>query len=214
MDLRKFSDGEFSHFVKGFGYKLINAINDNTVATPHGIIASGILNCSESTFTKQQMFARVNTYMNHLVYHGAYLSDTLMIDPDNAFNSVVENFCPEISLSLPMRTKTTSRTPPCSSSSTTRDRCWTTTKIRSSVFFVPAAYTAAAIIEIDRFKFEMQDLVYRYQFLQRLFKDEFSFDEQISIQDQIAEALKGFVSEGILVPDPEYADTFTSHPKG
>jgi glycerol-3-phosphate O-acyltransferase len=214
VDLRKFSDGEFSHFVKGFGYKLINAINDNTVATPHGIIASGILNCSESTFTKQQMFARVNTYMNHLVFHGSYLSDTLMIDPDNAFNSVVENFLSRNFIEL---------------ADEDEDDITDTTMLivkhnkrpvldyyKNSVicFFVPAAYTAAAIIEIDRFKFEMQDLVYRYQFLQRLFKDEFSFDEQISIQDQIAEALKGFVSEGILVPDPEYADTFNITSEG
>nr|WP_321398212.1 1-acyl-sn-glycerol-3-phosphate acyltransferase [uncultured Desulfobacter sp.] len=214
VDLKKFSDGEFSHFVKGFGYKLINAINDNTVATPHGIIASGILNCSESTFTKQQMFARVNTYMNHLVYHGAYLSDTLMIDPDNAFNSVVENFLSRNFIEL---------------ADEDEDDITDTTMLivkhnkrpvldyyKNSVicFFVPAAYTAAAIIEIDRFKFEMQDLVSRYRFLQRLFKDEFSFDEQISPQDQIAKALKGFVSEGILVPDPEYADTFNLTSEG
>ena len=79
---------------------------------------------------------------------------------------------------------------------------------------MPAAYTAAAIIEIDRFTFEMQDLVSRYKFLQKLFTDEFSFDEQISAQDQISKALKGFISEGILVPDPEYADTFNLTSEG
>ncbi|WP_320042722.1 1-acyl-sn-glycerol-3-phosphate acyltransferase [uncultured Desulfobacter sp.] len=214
VDLKKISDPEFSHFVKGFGYKLINHINDNTVATPHGIIASGILNCSENTFTKQQMFARVNTYMNHLVYHGAYLSDTLMIDPDNAFVSVIENFLSRNFIEL---------------ADEDEDEITDTTMLivkhnkrpvldyyKNSVicFFVPAAYTAAAIIEIDRFKFEMQDLVSRYIFLQKLFTDEFSFDEQISPQDQISKALKGFVNEGILVPDAEYADTFNLTSEG
>ncbi len=60
----------------------------------------------------------------------------------------------------------------------------------------------------------MQDLVSRYIFLQKLFTDEFSFDEQISPQDQISKALKGFVNEGILVPDAEYADTFNLTSEG
>jgi len=214
VDLKKVSDGEFSHFVRGFGYKLINAINDNTVATPHGIIASGILNCSESTFTQKQMFARVTTYMNHLIFHGAYLSDTLMIDSDNAFNSVIENFLSRNFIEL---------------ADEDEDDITDTTMLivkhnkrpvldyyKNSVicFFVHAAYTAASIIEIDRFKFELQDLVSRYQFLQKLFTDEFSFDEQISTQEQISKALKGFINEGILVPDPEFADTFNLTSEG
>lgn len=214
INLKKASDGEFSHFVKEFGYKLINAINDNTVATPHGIIASGILNCSESTFTKKQMFARVNTYMNHLIFHGAYLSDTLMIDPDNAFDSVIENFLSRNFIEL---------------ADEDEDDITDTTMLivkhnkrpvldyyKNSVicFYVPAAYTAAAIIEIDRFKFEIEDLVSRYQFLQKLFADEFSFDEEITAQEQISKALKGFINEGILVPDPQFADTFNLTSEG
>jgi len=214
INLKKASDGEFSHFVKEFGYKLINAINDNTVATPHGIIASGILNCSESTFTKKQMFARVNTYMNHLTFHRAYLSDTLMIDPDNAFDSVVENFLSRNFIEL---------------ADEDEDDITDTTMLivkhnkrpvldyyKNSVicFFVPAAYTAAAIIEIDRFKFEIEDLVSRYQFLQKLFADEFSFDEEITAQEQISKALKGFINEGILVPDSQFADTFNLTSEG
>ncbi len=208
VDLNKFSDAEFSLFVKGFGYKLINAINDNTVATPHGIIASGILNCFESTFTKKQMFERVSVYMNHLIFHGAYLSDTLMIDPDNAFDSVIENFIDRNFIEL---------------ADEDEDEITDTTMLivkhnkrpvldyyKNSVicFFVPAAYTAAAIIELERFRFDAQDLVSRYQFLQKLFTDEFSFDEQLSTQAQLSKALKGFINEGILVPDPEFADTF------
>ncbi len=214
IDLKKASEGEFCQFVKGFGYKLINAINDNTVATPHGIIASGILNCSENTFTKEQMFARVNTYMNHLIYHGAYFSDTLMIDPDNAFDSVIENFLSRNFIEL---------------ADEDEDDITDTTMLivkhnkrpvldyyKNSVicFFVPAAYTAAAIIEIDRFKFDMQDLVSRYHFLQKLFTDEFSFDEDITVQEQISKALKGFINEGILVPDLEFADTFNLTSEG
>jgi glycerol-3-phosphate O-acyltransferase len=160
------------------------------------------------------MFARVNTYMNHLVYHGAYLSDTLMIDPDNAFDSVIENFLSRNFIEL---------------ADEDEDEITDTTMLivkhnkrpvldyyKNSVicFFVPAAYTAAAIMEIDRFKFDIQDLVSRYNFLQKLFTDEFSFDEQISAQEQISKALKGFINEGILVPDPEYADTFNLTSEG
>ena len=206
VDLNRATKNEFTEFTKQFGYKLINAINDNTVATPHGIIASAILNCSESTFTKEQMFSRVTTYMNHLTFHGSYLSDTLLLDQDNAFDSVIENFISRNFIEL---------------ADEDEDEITDTTMLivkhnkrpvldyyKNSVicFFVSAAYTATAIIETDRFKFEKEELISRYKFLQTMFTDEFSFNEEITAEAQISKTLKGFINEGIIVPDAKDPD--------
>ncbi len=203
LDLTRATDKELLTFSTGFGYRLINAINDNAVATPHGIIASGILNCFENTFSKAQMLERVSTYMNYLTFHGAYLSDTLLMDQDTAFETVIENFLGRNFIEL---------------ADEDEDEITDTTALivkhnkraildyyKNSVisFFVPAAYTAVAILEADRFRFSYYDLVRRYRFLQKLFTDEFSFDEEITAENQITKAIKGFISEGILVPDPE-----------
>ena len=203
IDLSRATDKELISFSTGFGYRLINAINDNAVATPHGIIASGILNCFENTFSKAQMLERVSIYMNYMTFHGAYLSDTLLMDQDTAFETVIENFLARNFIEL---------------ADEDEDEITDTTALickhnkraildyyKNSVisFFVPAAYTAVAILEADRFKFSDYDLVHRYRFLQTLFTDEFSFDEEITAEDQITKAIKGFTNEGILVPDPE-----------
>ena len=206
IDLGKATYKELLTFSTRFGYKLINDINDNAVVTPHGIIASGILNCFENTFSKSQMLERVETYMNYLTFKGAYLSDTLVMDQDNAFQTVIENFLSRNFIEL---------------ADEDEDEILENTALivkhnkraildyyKNSVisFFVSAAYTAVAILETDRFRFSHYDLVLRYKFLQKLFTDEFSFDEEITAEGQISKAIRGFINEGILVPDPDDAD--------
>ena len=69
-------------------------------------------------------------------------------------------------------------------------------------FFVPAAYTAISILRKDTFQFSSQDLSATYAFLQDLFVDEFSFDEEMSCQEHVDRCLKAFVEQGIMVPNP------------
>lgn len=208
MDLSKTSKDEYIQFVKSFGYKLINAINTNAVATPHGIIASAILNSSKNSFTKEQMTARVNTYMNMLTFMNAELSDTLMIDPDNTLNSVMNNFISRNFIEL----------------ADEDDKDITDNTVffvkdnkraiidyyKNSVisFFSKFAYTSIAILETDRFKFSSSDLVHRYKFLEQMFTDEFFFDEETTCEENISKCIKGFIEEGILVPDSSAIDMY------
>ena len=214
IDLKRATEGEYMEFVKDFGYKLINSINENTVATPHGIIASAILNCADNTFTKAQMFKRVTTYMNLLTFNKAYLSDTLIMDQDNTFDSVIQNFLSRnfIELADEDEDEITEAT----TLIVKHNKRAILDYYKNSVicFFVPTAYTAVAILEIDRFKFVLSDLVLRYKFLQKMFTDEFSFDEEITAEEQISKAIKGFINEGILVPDPRRPDMFNLTSQG
>lgn len=81
-------------------------------------------------------------------------------------------------------------------------------------FFVPAAYTAVAILEVDRFKFVLSDLVRRYRFLDKLFHDEFFSDEEITCEEQISNCIRVFINEGILVPDPAGMDMLNLTSRG
>ncbi len=208
IDISKASTKEFITFIKSFGYKLINSINKNAVATPHGIIASAVLNCSKNSFTKKQMIARVDTYMGMLTYLNAEMSDTLMIDPDNTLNSVITNFISRNFIEL--------------GDEDDHDITENTVFIvkdnkraildyyKNSVisFFIHFAYTAVAILEIDRFQFSSSDLVQRYKFLEKMFMDEFFFDEDTTYEENISMAIKGFTNEGILVPDSRTTDLY------
>ncbi|MCK5163370.1 MAG: 1-acyl-sn-glycerol-3-phosphate acyltransferase [Desulfobacula sp.] len=214
IDLSKISNEDYMEFVKTFGYKLINAINTNAVATPHGIIASAVLNCSKNSFAKKQMIARVDTYMNMLTFMKAELSDTLLIEPDKTLNSVINNFVSRNFIEL--------------ADEDDKDITENTVFIvkdnkraildyyKNSVisFFVHFAYTAVAILETDRFKFSSSDLVIRYTFLEKMFTDEFFFDEETTCEENISRCIKGFVNEGILVPDSSESDMFSITSQG
>jgi glycerol-3-phosphate O-acyltransferase len=75
-------------------------------------------------------------------------------------------------------------------------------------FFVYFAYTAVAILEIDRFIFSSSDLVIRYKFLEKMFTDEFFFDEETTYEENISFCIKGFINDGILVPDSSGIEIF------
>ena len=214
IDLSRASKEDYIKFVKSFGYKLINAINKNAVATPHGIIASAVLNCSKNSFTRKQMISRVNTYMNLLIFMDAELSDTLQIDPDNTLSSVINDFISRDFIEL--------------ADEDDKDITENTIFIvkdnkravldyyRNSVisFFIRYAYTAMAILEVDRFQFSSSDLIIRYKFLEKLFIDEFFFDEDITCEENISTCIKGFLNEGVLVPDVPESDLFQITSKG
>ncbi len=208
IDLSKTTNDEYINFVKSFGYKLINSINKNAVATPHGIIASAVLNCSKNSFAKKQMIARVNTYMNMLTFMNADLSDTLLMDPDNTLNAVINNFISRNFIELGDEDDKDITDSTIFIIKANKRAILDYYKNSVISFFSKFAYTAVAILEIDRFQFASSDLVLRYQFLEKMFTDEFFFDEETTCDEDISICIKGFMNEGILVPDSSGSDTY------
>ena len=206
LNLTRATTQEYMDFVRHFSYKLMAAINKQAVATPHGIIASAILNSPKNNFSKGQMIERANTYLNILMNDGVELSETLLLDLDNTFNTVINNFLSRNFIELVDEDE-----------EEISDDTYFIVKhnkraildyYKNSVisFFVPAAYTAVAILEVDRFKFSLPDLIRRYRFLQKMFHDEFFNEDEITCEEQISRCIKNFINEGILVPDPSRMD--------
>ena len=214
INLSKTSDKEYMQFVKNFGYKLINAINTNAVATPHGIIASAALNCPKNSFPKELMSARINTYMNMLIFMKAELSETLLIDPDNTLNAVIKKFVSRnfIELADEDDDELTKHTVFIVKNNKRAILDYYKNSVIS--FFIHYAYTAVAILEIDRFQFAAPDLVTRFNFLEKMFTDEFFFDEDTIGEEEISKSIKGFINEGILVPDPSDFEMFNITSQG
>jgi len=206
VDLSRTTDKEYMEFVKEFAYKLMNSINENAIVTPHGIIASAILNSAQNNFIKKQMLERVNTYMNLLTFNNVELSDTLLMDPDQALNMVIQNFISRNFIELADEDEGEISDNTTFIVKHNKRAILDYYKNSAISFFVPSAYTAVAILEIDQFKFSLSDLVPRYKFLQKMYTDEFSYDQEITQEEQISKCIKGFINEGILVPDPTQAD--------
>lgn len=208
--------GEDQHkkLCRSMGYKLINAINNTTIITPHGIIASGILNAPISRFSKKELMFRVSAYMNMLTFCNAELADTLTIDPDNALNRVLENFVARkfIELADEEDDEITENTRFFVKDN--KRPILDYYKNNAIAFFIPAAYTALAILKTDRFQFSSTDLIETYEFLQDFFIDEFSYDDEKTCSEHIAISIKAFMEEGVLVPHPDVSDTFNLTSEG
>ncbi len=214
MNPSRATNEEFMTFVKKFSYKLMAAINRQAVATPHGIIASAILNGHKNSFSKGQMIERANTYLNILMNDKVELSETLLLDLDNTYNTVIHNFLSRNFIELVDEDE----------EDVTDDTYFIVKHNKRAIldyyknsvisFFVPAAYTAVAILEVDRFKFALPDLVRRYRFLDKLFHDEFFNDEETTCEEYISNCIKGFINEGILVPDPDRMDMLNLTSRG
>ncbi len=200
-------DQRHKELCMGLGYKLINAINNTSIVTPHGIIASGILNSPGSRFSKNELMFKVNSYMNMLTFFKAELADTLTIDPDLALNHVISTFVSRKFIELADETE---------DEITENTRFFVKDNKRPILdyyknnaisFFVPAAYTATAILKTDTFQFSTSDLRETYCFLQNFFIDEFSFDEEKTCEEHIDICMKAFMEDGIVVPTPSFQDT-------
>ncbi len=214
IDIAKTSTKEYMQFVKNFGYKLINSINTNAVATPHGIIASAVLNCPKNSFTKKLMTDRINTYMNMLMFMDAELSESLLIDQDYTLDAVINNFIARNFLELADEDDDEMTEHTIFIVKDNKRPILDYYKNSVISFFVHFAYTAVAILEIDRFKFSAPDLINRFNFLEKMFIDEFFFDEKTICEEDITKSLKGFINEGIIVPDPSDFDMFNITSQG
>ena len=81
-------------------------------------------------------------------------------------------------------------------------------------FFIPAAFTALAILEADAFRFSSTQLHARYAFLQNFFKYEFSYDSDQTVDGYISQSLSSLIDEGILTSHNKPADTYHLTPSG
>ena len=214
FDISKTSTKEYLQFIKNFGYKLINSINTNSIATPHGIIASAVLNCPRNSFAKKLMTERLETYMNILIFSKAELSENLLIDQENTFNSVINTLISRNFIELADE----------DDKEITEETIFIVKDNKRAIldyyknsvisFFVHYAYAAVAILEIDRLRFTSSDLIQRFNFLEQMFIDEFFFDDQTTCEEDISKSLKGFINQGIIVPDQSDSEMFNITSEG
>ena len=76
------------------------------------------------------------------------------------------------------------------------------------VFFIPAAFTALAILEKETAQFCAADLHDRYRYFQDFFKYEFAFDVEKSAEFFVRKSLKFFIEDELLTPHPTLPDTY------
>lgn len=208
IDLFKASQDEYAALVKSLGYQLINAINRSVVVTPHGLIAAAVLNSTMNSFSKAHLMDQVDTYMKLLAFRQAELSDTLIIDPDASFSTVISMFLSRSFIELADEDEEEITDDTLFIVKNNKRAILDYYKNNSISYFIFPAYAAMAILEIDRFNFACPDLMLRFKFLRKLFMDEFPTDENTTSEEYIRDAVKAFINDGIIVPDMEDGDRY------
>jgi glycerol-3-phosphate O-acyltransferase len=202
------SQKEFNTLCRGIGQRIITAIDQSTVVTPHALVASAALHFTESGFTQSRLLAHIETFMTHLFSQRAAIADTLLLDHQQAATHVFNIYLQRKFIERLTPEKEVSSSEPLYHVSTGKRHNLEYYKNNSISFFIPAAFTALLILEKDAFQFSATDLRDSYISLQDLFKNEFNFDPDQSSERFVRKTLKAFIDDAILMPHPSLPETY------
>ena len=205
---------ELNGFIRKLGYQVINAINRVTVVTPHGLVAGAILNFSKENFSISELHSVLATYRKLLAAQNAKLSDTLVSDQQRAFEKVVKSYIQRKFIEPLSKGKDEKDAEKEYLINEGRRPYLEYYKNTCIAFFIPAAYTAMAILERDSFRFSASDLHPGYGFWQKFFKYEFAYDVDIPSEFHVRKCIKAFIDDGMVIPHQTLPDTYDVTPVG
>ena len=206
--LEEMSTKDQNALCRNLGHRIINAINTVTVITPHALVASVLLNLPKERLSYDDLLQHVEIYLQHVTLQKADIADTLVLDHVHAVENVVENY---ISRKLIERIDETKDSPLSDAQFTvniSKRPVLEYYKNNCVSFFVPAAFTALAILEKDAFQFSASDLQKAYLFLQDFFKYEFAFDVDKAPDYYLRKTIKSFIDDAIIIPHPTLPETY------
>ncbi len=194
--------------VRNLGHRVINSINSVSVVTPHGLVAAAFLNSSKKRISREHLDFAIETYLNYLLALGAELADTLMLDAARAFEQSIDiyvqrKFIEKVSLGKDEEDESVVFTV-----GENKRPNLEYYKNNCIAYFIPAAFTALAILEKDAFQFSAVDLESTYAFLRDFFKNEFAYDADRPVEFYVRKNLKMFIDDAILMPHPTIPDFY------
>ncbi len=200
---------QYQAFGRNLAYRVIGAINAISVVTPQALTACAILNHPKQRFSQEELMDYVETYLSYLHTQKVRLSEN-MDDPYHAVESVLAMYSDR---------KFITRQRPKGQEGSAGDQkwylVWENKRLNLEYYknncihcFIPAAYTALAILSYDAFQFSASALHSDYASLQDFFKYEFVFDVDKTPEFMVRKTLKAFIDDAILMPHRTLPDTY------
>lgn len=214
LSLAKMTGSEKKTLCRQIGHRVLTAIDRQTVVTPHALVASAILNFSKSRFSYEQISSQVETYLHYLQQQQVALSDTLVLDYAYAVEQVIESYVQRKFILCISGEKSRPYTDAQFQVNIAKRPVLDYYKNNCIAFFVPAAFTALAILEKDAFQLTASDLHGTYAFLQRFFRFEFTYDENRTADFFVRKSIKAFIDDAILMPHVTLPDTYNLTSEG
>lgn len=208
ISIEQASPKETNELCRYIGNRVINAIGDATVVTPHALVATAALNFAKDRFAHSHIMTQIETYLFYLVSKGIPLSDTLLMDHIQAIEQVVEIYTQRKFIERISHENDTNPEDHLYQVNINGRPNLEYYKNNCINHFVPASYTAFLILEKDAFQFSASDLHKGYSFLQNLFKLEFSIPHDKAPTVLVRKSIKAFVDDAILMPHATLPDTY------
>lgn len=208
INLQDASQKTFNAVCRTIGYRIINAIDQTTVVTPHALVASAALHFTKGSFTQAQLLVHIETFMTHLLAQRATITDTLLMDHAQAARHVFDAYVQRKFIERITPAKDTAAVEPLYTVNIGKRHNLEYYKNNCIAFFIPAAFTAVLILEKDAFQFSATNLREGYIFLQDLFRNEFTHDLDRPPERCIRKTIKAFIDDAILMPHATLPDTY------
>jgi len=206
LNLQDMPQKQHNELCRHLGFKIINSIDQVSVVTPHALVAAALLNMAKKRFSQQELLTDIDTYLGYLMGQQLQLSDTLLIDSTRAVEHVLDYY---INRGFVERFENENTLQDVEYKVVTNKRAILEYyKNNCIVFFVPAVFTAMAILEREAFQFSASDLHEGYRFLQHFFKNEFAYDVDKTPDYHVRKSIKAFIDDAVLTPHPTLPDTY------
>ncbi|CAB1080802.1 Glycerol-3-phosphate acyltransferase (EC [Olavius algarvensis Delta 1 endosymbiont] len=203
---------EQNQLIRNLGYQVINAINRVTVVTPHAVVAGAVLNFSADKFSYNELMAVNEIYLKYLTAQNVKMADSLTSDPRRVFDQVIDLYCQRKFIEPFAKGKQKESVDRHFAINENRRLNLEYYKNNCIAFFIPAAYTAMAILEMDAFRFSASDLHAGYEFWQDFFKYEFAYDVENRPEFNVRKSIKIFIDNAVVVPHKTLPDTYDITP--
>ena len=203
---------EVNALIRNLGYRIINAINRVTVVTPHAIVAGAVLNAARETISLSEIQAACGIYLRYLKVQPVKLADTLGPDYERAFGQVVDYYCQRKFIEPVAKAKDDQKAEAQFTVSENRRLYLEYYKNNCIAFFIPAAFTAMAVLAQNAFRFSSSDLHSAYAFWQDFFSYEFAHDLDNGPEFNVRKSIKAFIDNGMVIPHPTLPDTYDITP--
>jgi glycerol-3-phosphate O-acyltransferase len=205
-NIHELTPKEQNRLCRHLGYKIVNNIDGVTVVTPHALMAAAIMNNGKNRFLYADLIADIETYMNYLTSQKATLADTLLMDQNRVFEYVFDTYLQRRFIEPVSDDKDGAE--PQFTINTGKRSALEYYKNNCASVFIPAAFTALAILERDAFQFSGDDVFDGYYFLRNFFACEFAYDAEKSVELFIHKNIKSFIDDAIVMPHPTLPDTY------
>jgi glycerol-3-phosphate O-acyltransferase len=206
--LDRMAPKEVNALCRNLGWRIINAIDKQTVVTPHGLVAAATLNIQRSRFTQEELKEAVNTYLTFATTQNAKLADTIILNPDGAMDYAIDRYLSRKLLEKAPGDKDLPDDQADFTANPAKRSLLEYYKNNCISYFVPAAFTGLAILKKDAFQFNAADLHNEYQFFQDFFKYEFAFDLDRPPVHYVRKTIKSFIDDALLMPHPTIPDSY------